>query len=204
MSTSLTFHQALTHAEAQARRTLVPALHGRLSDAVELVEGGRVFQESDGTWQVDSPSTQGLTYSVNGVCNCHDAHFNKPPQGLCKHRLSVYLTRRAVQLMQPPAPDALDATESPPAPEAVKPRESTAVPEGPHGIDARHIIVIQGRPFVRFAGLLDLAHKRGLQALKVDWSFNDPELSLAHASAVFPFGTFDGSSPANFADAFEN
>lgn len=69
-----------------------------------------------------------------------------------------------------------------------------------HGIDPRHIVTIQGKPFVKFAGLLDLAHQRGLQALKVDWTYNDAELSLAHAVAVFPFGTFEESgdaTPAN-------
>jgi hypothetical protein len=64
------------------------------------------------------------------------------------------------------------------------------------GIDPRHIVLIQGKPFVKFAGLLDLAHKRGLQALKVDWTYNDAELSLAHAVAVFPFGTFEESGDA--------
>jgi hypothetical protein len=65
------------------------------------------------------------------------------------------------------------------------------------GIDPRHIVLIQGKPFVKFAGLLDLAHKRGLQALKVDWTANDAELSLAHAVAVFPFGTFEESGDAS-------
>jgi hypothetical protein len=50
---------------------------------------------------------------------------------------------------------------------------------------------------VKFAGLLDLAHQRGLQALKVDWTSNDAELSLAHAVAVFPFGTFEESGDAS-------
>jgi hypothetical protein len=56
------------------------------------------------------------------------------------------------------------------------------------------------KPFVKFAGLLELAHQRELQALKVDWTYNDAELSLAHAVAVFPFGTFEESgdaTPAN-------
>ena len=39
-------------------------------------------------------------------------------------------------------------------------------------------------------GLLTLAHQRGLQALRVTWTHNDAELSLAHAVATFPFGTF--------------
>ena len=53
---------------------------------------------------------------------------------------------------------------------------------------------------MKFAGLLELAHQRGLTSLKVDWTYNDAELSLAHAIAVFPFGTFEESgdaTPAN-------
>jgi hypothetical protein len=99
----LTFSQALVQAEAQARRTLAPELHERLSAAVALVTDGRVFQTTEGPWQVDSTSTEGLVHSVNGACSCDDVHFNKPPQGLCKHRISVYLARRVSQLMQAPA-----------------------------------------------------------------------------------------------------
>src|SRR5215831_13895295 len=67
----------------------------------------------------------------------------------------------------------------------------------PHGIDPRYITFIQGKPFVRFAGLLQRAHERGLQELRTTWTYNDAELSLAHAVAVFPFGTFAESSDAS-------
>ena len=66
----------------------------------------------------------------------------------------------------------------------------------PHGVDPRHIVLIQGKPFVKFAGILALAHQRGLQALTVDWTHNEAELSLAHEVAVFPFGTFAESGDA--------
>ena len=102
---TLTFHQALLQAEAQARSTLTPELCERLSAAVALVKAGKVFQTSAGLWQVDSSSTQGLTYTVNGTCACEDHHYNHPPQGLCKHRLSMFLAQRTMTLMrQPPAP----------------------------------------------------------------------------------------------------
>ena len=54
----------------------------------------------------------------------------------------------------------------------------------------RYIVTIQGKPFATFPGLLTLARQRGLQALKVPWTCDDAELSLAEATAVFPFGTF--------------
>jgi hypothetical protein len=86
---------------------------------------------------------------------------------------------------------------------ADRPEETDDTPPAgvrPPGLDPQHIVLIQGKPFVKFAGLLELAHKRGLQSLKVDWTFNDAELSLAHAVAMFPFGVFEDSgdaTPAN-------
>jgi len=56
------------------------------------------------------------------------------------------------------------------------------------GIDPKFLVTISGRPFVRHAGLLKLAHERGLQSLTVEWTFNDADLSLAHAVAVFADG----------------
>ena len=63
------------------------------------------------------------------------------------------------------------------------------------------MVLIQGRPFVKFSGLLAMAHERGLVALTADWTFNDGDLSLAHAVATFQDGRrFEESgdaSPAN-------
>jgi len=50
------------------------------------------------------------------------------------------------------------------------------------------VVLIQGRPFVRYAGLLQMALARGLLCLQADWTFNDAELSLAHAVARFRDG----------------
>jgi hypothetical protein len=215
----LTFLQALTQAEAQARSTLDAALHERLSCAVSLVKDGKVFQMTDGTWQVGS-SQEGRVYHPNGTCGCRDLHFNKPPQNLCKHRIAMFLSQRVITLMQQPSapvvpvpvvpvpvePDLVEPwpdndiePEAPAAPAETVPQQGAPV-EGHSGIDPRHIVLIQGKPFVKFAGLLDLAHQRGLQSLKVTWTFNDAELSLAHAVAAFPFGVFEecaDSTPAN-------
>jgi len=113
-----TFAAALTQAEAQARSTLDVALHERLSAAVSLVRAGRVFQDSAGEWQVDSSSQEGLVYDVNGTCSCRDIHYNKPPKGLCKHRLAMFLSQRVLTLMQQ-APGSDDDVNTQPAPEVV-------------------------------------------------------------------------------------
>jgi hypothetical protein len=86
----------------------------------------------------------------------------------------------------------VDTSHAPDAP--------TGLPEAPSGVDPKFVVLIQNKPFVRFAGLLELAHQRGLQSLGVTFTYNDPELSLAQATAVFPFGTFTDvgdASPGN-------
>ena len=140
---TLSFHQALEKAEGQARRSLVPALHPRLTDAVELVQGGRVFQASDGTWKVDSTSSQGLTYTVNGQCPYNYCYYNKPLQGLCKHRIAVYLSRRVYELMVV-RPDGIGLAESAPARDAVSTADTTPpLPEARASVNLR--LVIGGR-----------------------------------------------------------
>ena len=178
--TTLTFHQALTQAEAQARSTLDAALHERLSCAVSLVRDGRVFQTSAGLWQVDSSTTAGLTYSVNGTCSCEDYHFNKPRY--CKHQLAMFLSQRVLSLMRQPAapvvPELVEpwpdndpegepapSVETPPAPAA--PAADPALPEMPlsltlkgtlGGVDA--LLTVRGRDAAEFQA--NLAAVRGL------------------------------------------
>jgi hypothetical protein len=67
-------------------------------------------------------------------------------------------------------------------------------------LPADAVLMIQGKPYVKFVGLLILAHQRGLQSLTVEWTYNDAELSLAHARAVFPFGTFEESGDSTVAN----
>jgi hypothetical protein len=55
-------------------------------------------------------------------------------------------------------------------------------------IPPQYVVTIQGKPFVKFAGLLQLAHEQGLVSLTATWTFNSDELSLAHAVATFSDG----------------
>jgi hypothetical protein len=160
----------------QKTQTRFPDLNGRLTKATKLALMEDVELHDDGSATVHSASDPTRHYRiVEGTCTCRD--WEHAPEHLCQHRLAAGLVRKAHALM-PPDP-------------ALAP-----LPEAPCSIDPRHIVSIQGKPFVRFAGLLTLAHQRGLQSLKVEWTFNDAELSLAHAVAVFPFGTFEESGDA--------
>jgi hypothetical protein len=75
------------------------------------------------------------------------------------------------------------------APVVEVPEAATPAPQEPvQGIDPKFITWIQNKPFVRHAGLLKRAHECGLQSLTVAWTYNDADLSLAHAVAIFADG----------------
>ena len=57
----------------------------------------------------------------------------------------------------------------------------------PH-VPAQYIVTIQGKPYVRYAGLLALAHQRGLMSLKARFISVTPDLALAEAEATFADG----------------
>ena len=168
-------------------RTTVAALQaahpervGEIARAHAAIIEGHVVRVDADNGQV--LSRNGSTwYTTNGRCDCQAGAFGKR----CRH-LSAWKLYQHVQKQY--------ATMQTPAPAPVP------VP----GLDpclTRHLVVIQGKPFVRYAGLLDLAHQRGLVALTADWTYNDAELSLAHAVATFQDGRrFEESgdaTPAN-------
>jgi hypothetical protein len=143
----LTFAQVLTQAETQARSTLAPELHERLSAAVTLVTDGRAFQTSAGHWTVDSATSLGKVYTVHGSCDCDDIHFNKPPQDLCKHRLAMFLARKVQadvgQAAQGATEVPWDAKTPAPARTSVPPASGTPLPEAPASVNVH--VTIAGR-----------------------------------------------------------
>lgn len=106
-------------------------------------------------------------YSVNGRCSCEAASFGKP----CRHLSAWKLYKHVEKQWQSQQPEAPAAPTSPAS-----------------GIPAHFIQDIQGQRFVKYAGLLQLAHDAGLQSLTADWTYNDGELSLAKAVALFADG----------------
>jgi hypothetical protein len=60
------------------------------------------------------------------------------------------------------------------------------------------VVMIQGKPFIKFSGLLQMAHAQQLVELSETWIYNDADLSLAHAVAIFEDGRrFEGSGDAS-------
>ncbi|HEY5868438.1 MAG TPA: hypothetical protein VI542_23240 [Candidatus Tectomicrobia bacterium] len=178
------WREAVAQVATKAHAKL-PESSGRIERAVKLVLAGDVEVLADGTARVASQSSGTTAYQVvNGHCGCRD--FEKAPHQLCKHRIAAAIARRAEDLVQGQESGQVDAA---PVELPAQAPVVAAAAETPHGIPAQHVVMIQGRPFVRFAGLLQMAHARGLVALTAAWTFNDGELSMAHAVATFADGT---------------
>jgi hypothetical protein len=172
----------------------LPECNGRVDKAVAIVLAGDVELLPDGTARVASQSHGTTQYHVvNGHCDCRD--YEKAPHQLCKHRLGAAIARRAKELITVKRADPNGQ-----APAQSQPAQADA-PATPLGVPQQHVVLIQGRPFIKFAGLLQMAHERGLVSLTADWTYNDGELSLAHAVATFAdgkrFEEAGDASPAN-------
>jgi hypothetical protein len=167
----------------------LPECASRVERAVALILAGDVALMPDGTARVAS-QRQGRTQYlvVNGTCECKDYTDEKAPRLLCKHRLAAAIARRAQELARATRHDQ-GVPEEPPTPTAAAittPAEPGATTAS--GIPPQHVVFIQGKPFVRYVGLLQMAQERGLQSLTATWTFNDAELSLTHAVATFQDG----------------
>ncbi len=128
-------------------------------------------------------------------CNRIAAGLYKRATALVQRKLAQHANGASNgQMAAAPAPVPAQP-DAPTAPRAAAPVET------PQGVPVQHVVMIQGKPFVKFSGLLAMAHERGLVALTADWTYNDGELSLAHAVATFQDGRrFEESgdaSPAN-------
>ena len=155
----MTFRSTVAQWAARARAKLPDAVHGRLEAATKLVLQHDVLFLNDGTVEVGSSSDPMKTYIVRGrTCSCQDFMYSKAPEGLCQHILAACIQQRVSEEMARQTPQA--AVVPAPAPE-VEPEPHDAVP----GIPPQFITMIQGRPFVRFDGLLSLGHARGLVEL---------------------------------------
>ena len=64
-------------------------------------------------------------------------------------------------------------------------------------IPAQFLVELHGRQFVQYAGLLAMAHEKGLQSLSAHFISVTPELALAEATAEFR----DGKTFMECADA---
>jgi hypothetical protein len=170
-----------------------------LAGAVELLEGGRAAR-------VVSRTDGGTAYHVNGQCHCAD--FSTAPGNFCAHRLAYGIAKRAASLaherletLPAPAeqipevpPDATDIAAGVAAGEERRDlgHQLTSSEAAPLAdvlaIPAQYLQLIDGKPFVKYAGLLALAHERGLQELEARFTRVSDTLAVAHATATFADG----------------
>jgi hypothetical protein len=195
------WREAVAEIAERAKATL-PDCAGRVDRAVAIVLAHDVELLEDGKVKVASQSNGTVVYHlVNGECTCKD--YAKAPSNWCKHRIAAGLYKRATARMQRPLAHSNGASTNGQVAPAHDAAPAQGAPEAvpAQGIPAQHVVLIQGKPFVKFAGLLQMAHERGLVALTAEWTFNDAELSLAHAVATFQdgrrFAESGDASPAN-------
>ncbi len=152
--------------------------------AFTLIADGQVAPRQSGGFVVATGLKKGRkSWLVNGTCDCPDWHDT--PDGICVHKMASMLWTRAQQLLDQQRSAPASETEAPAPP--LSPDAAQAAPET-LTIPAHYLVEIQGKQFVRYIGLLALAHAQGLVSLAVEWTGNDPELSLAHAVAIFNDG----------------
>jgi hypothetical protein len=198
------WRQAVEDIAQRAKQTL-PECSGRVDKAVKIVLAGDVELQPDGTARVASQSN-GITkyFVVNGACSCPD--YAKAPSHWCKHRISAGIAKRVhARLRQQGeeatngrAPTPTTPEEEPPATETTpEPSPTTDTITGLPEALKPHLVHLHGKPFVQYAGLLALAHERGLISLKASFISVTPELALAAAQATFA----DGTSYSECADA---
>jgi hypothetical protein len=79
------------------------------------------------------------------------------------NKIAAGLYKRATTLVQRKLAQSNGASN---AQGAAAPAPAPAPVESPQGVPAQHVVLIQGKPFVKFSGLLVMAHERGLIALR--------------------------------------
>jgi hypothetical protein len=188
------------HQVAERAHQAMPTHAERIEKALTLVLEGHVEPQGQGVFYVRSQvKGSPRTYTVNGFCECPDARRAK--DGCCKHLLATFLYRRARRLVQEPAAMPTDTPHAPtagapdiaPTPPEVDPVSTPGIPESLRP----YVAYAHGRPFIRYMGLLILAHERGLVNLSARIEFHDENLVLASATAAFQ----DGKAFTEWADA---
>jgi hypothetical protein len=179
-----------------------PEMTGAIGRASAILKDGRLVPDASGTSAQVLSSKGDDTYTVTTTaCPCEARHqaevvaareqaeWGDAAQAAkpCKHmsawKLYLRLTGTVPETVRQEAP----SDELPP-PAAAREAHSRT-----RAIPPEHIVYLKDAkgtptPFVKYTGLLLLAHEEGLQSLTETWTLNEPELSLAQAVATFADG----------------
>ena len=178
----LLFHEAVVEVGERAKGVL-PECHERIEQAVQLLRAGAVQWLPDGSVHVQGPEQEDAVYGTHDTCACPENA--QTPRGWCMHRLAGAIAKRASALVQ----TRLETLSAPLQP------EPPTTPEGEDGaaldratIPPQYIQRIHGKPFVRYAGLLAMAHERGLHKLEATFVSVTDARAVAQATAIFVDG----------------
>jgi hypothetical protein len=162
-----------------------PVLADALGRAQAVLLDGRYWPEEDGRALVLASDDLSY-YLVNGHCTCpaNSYHEEMP----CKHRLAHRLFHKvSAHLVPAPSGDeCLRLEPLPPRGDTVRQAPAPALPQPK--VPAHMLVEIGGSQFIRYSGLLALAHAAGLTELRAEWTLNTDAVSLASAVAVFADG----------------
>ena len=171
MNTS--FLTVLDH-ETATLQAQFPHLSDRLSRAKTLLETGRMFVEESGTEAMVTSKDGTQYWHVNGNCDCPASTHRREA---CYHRLALRVYEKVVERLAHEEECYTlnldgDVIESAAAP-AIRPE---------------WLVSVQGKPFIRFEGLLELAHARGLVSLETVVVQASEAMCICQATATFADG----------------
>ena len=200
------FAAAVLAVTARAKAAL-PEAASRIDTAAALVLAGEVALLEEGRTARVGRGTEGDAASVvQGQCSCAD--FPTAPGHFCTHRLAYSIAKRALEVspthptplttLQDLVPGGLDdschgnpeeSTEEDHSVQGGPPerRESASLPPGTD-LPASYMHLIDGQPFVKYAGLLTMAHAQGLHQLDARFTAVSDTLAVAQATATFTDG----------------
>jgi hypothetical protein len=181
------YRETVASVASRAKAAMPEALHGRIDAGQKLVLAGDVELLPDGRAQVASQSNGATSYYVvNGECSCKD--FPKALDGWCKHRLGAAIHKRVRQALAIADVQLAAPQDDQPEPAPVEPLVDGELTHDMQLL-APYVVTIHGRPFVQYAGLLQLAHARGLRELAATITTHiDGTLAIAEATALFADG----------------
>ena len=171
--------------ETAALRSQFPHLAARLVKAQTLIEAGRLFMEDSGTEAMVTSKDGTQFWHVNGNCDCPASTHRREA---CYHRLALRVYEKVVERLAHEEECYTlnldgDVIESAAAP-AIRPE---------------WLVSVQGKPFIRFEGLLELAHARGLVSLETVVVQASEAMCICQATATFA----DGRRFTDIGDATE-
>jgi hypothetical protein len=185
------FREAVEVVAVHAREKLPETVNGRIDAARKIVLQGDVELLPDDKARVGSQTHGTTTYHiVDGTCDCRD--FENAPGSWCKHRIAYGIYKRATALAKQQLEASVDGAQ------AAHPEPTSSIEaSGITSIPAQFLTEIHGKQFVKYEGLLAMAHEKELINLSAHFISVNSDLALSEATAVFA----DGKSFSECADA---